>query len=192
MKNEKLLKAQDVFLDKVSHMCSKLGLNNIMAQLYAVLYLSDKPLSLNDMVEQLKISKGSVSVNIRALEGYGAVKRAWIKGTRKDYYEAELDIFRVVLGRVKSIAQSRLLEMESMINSTYKTLNSPDLLAEEEKEDEKIFRQRLDKLRGLYNQAQSLFKIFDSGLVSNMLIAKAKKNSKKETKTQAVFVPEQV
>ena len=186
--SEKLTKAQDVFLEKVSHMCNKLGLNNIMAQLYAVLYLSDKPLSLNDMVDRLKISKGSVSINIRALEGYGAVKRVWVKGTRKDYYEAEMDISGVMLGRVKSIAHSRLLEMDNMINSAYEILNSGASLTQKEKEAEKIFRQRLDKLRALYNRAQSLFNIFNSGLVSNMMAVKSEKKENKEE--EAVFVPE--
>jgi len=83
--NEDLVKAQDVFLQKINKICRDFGLNNIMAQLYAILYFSKEPLSLNDMLERLKISKGSVSINIRALERYGAVRRIWVKGSRKDY-----------------------------------------------------------------------------------------------------------
>ena len=76
--NEELLKAQDIILAKVDYICSKVGLNNVMAELYFILYFSHKPLSLDEMAERLNISKGSVSVNIRALERYGAVKRMWI------------------------------------------------------------------------------------------------------------------
>ena len=65
--NENLIKVQDIFLNRINHICKKLGLNNVMAQLYAILYLNNEPLSLDDMVERLKISKGSASVNITAL-----------------------------------------------------------------------------------------------------------------------------
>src|SRR3989338_5938972 len=113
--NENLTNAQDVFLNEINQICSKFGLNNIMAQLYAILYLSDKPLSLDDMVDRLRISKGSASINIRALERYGAVRRVWIKGSRRDYYEAEADIVKVVVGRIRSMVNGRLTELEHMI-----------------------------------------------------------------------------
>ena len=184
--NENLIKAQDSFLDKVNQICSKFGLNNIMAQLYAILYLSGKPLSLNDMVERLKISKGSASVNIRALERYGAVKKTWVRGSRKDYYEAEMDIYKVMLDRVKSISQARLSELNNMVTSSCEILNLVIPSDLEEKEDVKIFRQRLDKLKSLHDRAQSLFNLFNSGLLSRMLTDGTKKNSKKE---EAAYIP---
>jgi len=178
--NEKLEKAQDIFLGNVNQICAKFGLNNIMAQLYAILYLCNKPLSLDDMVTRLKISKGSVSVNIRALERYGTVRKVWIKGSRKDYYEAETDISRVIMDRVKSTVQSRLLEMNNMINSSYHALNSVNPSDKREKEAIMTFKERLDKLISLQNKVQSVFNLFDSGFLSNILNAKSKKNNKKE------------
>lgn len=173
--NENLLNAQDVFLGKINQICNKFGLNNIMAQLYATLYLSDKALSLNDMTERLKVSKGNASINIRALERYGAVKRVWVKGSRKDYYEAEADISKVILDRIRSMGQSRLSEMDEVINASYQALNSVDATDKEEKESIKIFRQRLDALRNLKQKAQSVFNLFNSGLMNNFLRNKGAK-----------------
>ncbi len=45
------------------------------------------------MVKRLKISKGDASLNIRELERLGIVKKIWIRGDRKDFYEAELDFY---------------------------------------------------------------------------------------------------
>lgn len=171
---KKLVKAQDIFLNGVNQLCNKFGLNNIMAELYAVLYLSNKPMSLDDMVERLKISKGSASVNIRALERYGAVRRIWVRGSRRDHYEAETGISKVIMDRVKSMAQSRLSEIDDMINSSFQALNSVSSSDKEEKEAVEIFKQRLERLRSLQNKAQSLFELFNSGLLNNML-----KNKKK-------------
>lgn len=175
--NDKLTKAQDVFLYKINQICNKFGLNNIMAQLYAVLYLSARPMSLDDMVERLKISKGSASINIRALERYGVVKRAWIKGSRKDYYEAESDIGKVVTDRIKSMAQGRLSEISDMIASSSEALDSITPQGAHEEEAVRIFRERVEKVKALYEKAQSLFEMFDaaaSGILSSDLAESVK------------------
>lgn len=172
--NKKLIEAQDVLLSRINQMCGKFGLNNIMAQLYAVLYMSDKPLSLDDMVERLKISKGSSSVNIRALERYGVVRPVWVKGSRKDYYEAETDISKVIIERIRFMANSRLKEVESMINASYDALNSVSYSNEQEKFAIEIFRQRLEKLGSFYDQAKSFLDIFNMSVSGNSAIEERK------------------
>lgn len=171
----KLVDAQDVVIHNINHICSKFGLNNIMAQLYALLYVNNKSLSLDDMSERLKVSKASASINIRALEGYGAVKKVWIKGSRKNYYEAETDIAKVIMERFKLMAERRLLETDNMIKSSYRILNPINSQGKEEKEDIKIFKERLDRLKKLHRQAQILFNLFDSGLLDNVLNSKLKR-----------------
>jgi len=167
--NAKLTDVQDIILGKINNICNKFGLNNVMAKLYAVLYLNNKPLSLNDMVERLDMSKASISINIRALERYGVVRRVWVKGSRKDYYEAETDIAKVTMTRIKSMAQSRLSEVDDMIRSSYNALNSVTCSNKEEKEAVEVFKKRLDELTKVYRKMQSLFKLFNSGLLKNVL-----------------------
>jgi DNA-binding transcriptional regulator GbsR (MarR family) len=169
--NEKLVKAQDVMLDKINIICKKFGLNNIMAQLYAILYLSAKPLSLDDMVERLKISKGSASINIRALERYGVVKRVWVKGSRKDYYDAEPDISKVIMDRIQAMARLRLSEISSMINASNEAIGRVSSNGGAEEEAVMVFKDRLEKLSVIYNQAQAFFDLFNSTLLSNNFFA---------------------
>ena len=176
--NKELAEAQDVFLGNISLLCNKLGLNNIMAQLYAVLYLSNGPLSLNDMVEGLKISKASVSINIRALERYNAVRRAWVKGSRKDYYEAETDIEKVIMNRLKSMTNRRLSEIDVMLKSSYSIFNSEKFSDKENDYDIKIFKERLGKLRNFHNRIQMLFNLFNSGMLDTILHGKLSQNNK--------------
>ena len=171
--SEELEKAQDILLGNVNQICAKFGLNNIMAQLYTVLYLHGKSMSLDDMVDRLKISKGSVSTNIRALERYGAVRKIWIKGSRKDYYEAEPDISKVIMDRAKAMAQNRLSEMDDMINSSYPALDSVNHSSKEEKEAIKTFKEKLHKLRELQNKAQSLFNLLNSSFLNKALKIKS-------------------
>lgn len=77
------------------------GFSKIMGQLYGLLYLSPKPLTLDEMAENISISKGNVSINIRALERWNMVRQVWVKGDRKDFYEAETDFWRIVRGVLK-------------------------------------------------------------------------------------------
>jgi len=174
--NKSLADAQDVFLGKLNQICNKFGLNNIMAQLYAMLYLSNRVLSLNDLKERLKISKASASINMRALERYGAVRRVWVKGSRKDYYEAEADIAKVIMDRTRSMAHGRLSEIDDMLKTSYRILDSINSVDKGERDAIKVFRERLDKLRGFHKQAQTLFNLFNSGLVDKIFKGKISKN----------------
>lgn len=168
-----LEKAQDIFLNHINKICGKFGLNNIMAQLYAVLYLSAQPLSLDDMVTRLKISKGSASTNIRALERYGAVRRVWVKGSRKDYYEAELDITKIILDRIRSMTQNRLSEVNEMIVSSDRVLGSVVAQKKEESKEMEVFKQRLEKLKELHARASTLFQLFNSSVGTMLISGKA-------------------
>lgn len=170
---DNLAMAQDVLFEKINRICGKFGLNSMMAQIYTILYLSNKALSLDDMVEQLKISKGSASINIRALERYGAVKRAWIRGSRKDYYEAESDISKVITERIRAMARNTLTEIDDMVGSSFRALESFSPHGEEEKEALRVFKERLEKLRYLYEKAQSLFDLFNTSLLNTELTEKA-------------------
>lgn len=81
---------QDVVLEKLSQLCGKFSLNNITVQRYTILYLSSKALSLDEMAERLKASEGSVSINIRALERYGAVRRFGLRVREKTSMKLKL------------------------------------------------------------------------------------------------------
>lgn len=105
----------DDFVELIGNMGAGLGLSKTACQLYALLYIKGKPLSLDAMAESLGISKGNVSVNIRNLERWEAVKKVWKKGSRKDYYRAEEDIEAIVLTRIKEGAGRRVEALKEYI-----------------------------------------------------------------------------
>ncbi len=88
--------ARRKFVEAGGHTTQSFGLGRIIGQIYSLLYLSPAPLCLDDIAEELGVSKASVSTTIRQLERWTAVKRVWMKGDRRDFYEAETD-FRSVL-----------------------------------------------------------------------------------------------
>ena len=94
--DKKLLQARDNIIESAGRTTQGFGLGRIIGQLYALLFFSPVPMSLDDMAGELGVSKGSVSTNIRELEKWGAVRQVWVKGDRKDYYEAEVDFQRIL------------------------------------------------------------------------------------------------
>ena len=156
--NKNLERAQHNFIEGISHLSSTLGFSKVMGQLYALLYLSDKPLSLDDMVKRLAISKGSASINIRELEEKGAVKKIWMKGSRRNFYEAETNLTKIVRDRITLSARWRMDEIINIIQKSEELLqnakeNSND---NEDKRKIKFYNQRLKEMKRLYKRANSL------------------------------------
>ncbi len=72
------------------------GLSRLFGQIYILLYLSDEALSLDELAEQLGVSKASVSIACRQLESWGALRHSWVKGDRRDFYVAETDFNHIL------------------------------------------------------------------------------------------------
>lgn len=183
--DESLTQVQEIVLEKINQICGKFGLNNIMAQLYALLYLSNKALCLDDMVDRLKISKGSVSINIRSLERYNAVRKVWVRGSRKDYYEAEEDIAQVLMERIKSMTQKRLREIDEMLVSVSAAPSLVESFAGGNgNADVHRFKEKIQRLRDLHTHAQALFDLFNIGLFGNILNPKAENQERQAGKVK--------
>jgi DNA-binding transcriptional regulator GbsR (MarR family) len=86
---------QDMFIQGWGRMGGYWGINRVMAEIYAQLYLSDSPLTLEEMSQKLKTSRSNISLNVRGLIELGVVNKVVIRGERKDYYSAENNIGKV-------------------------------------------------------------------------------------------------
>ena len=84
-------------------MGSAWGVNRSVAQIHALLYLGDAPLTADDIAAQLAMARSNVSVSLRELLGWSLIRRVHAMGDRRDYYEAEADMFEMV----RRIAQGR-------------------------------------------------------------------------------------
>ncbi len=69
------------------------GLNKLMGHIVALMLFYNKPISLDDICKDLKRSKGPVSQIMRRLADKGLIRKVWLPGTRKDYYEKMPDLF---------------------------------------------------------------------------------------------------
>ncbi|MBC7523145.1 MAG: ArsR family transcriptional regulator [Flavobacterium sp.] len=68
------------------------GINKTMAQIHALLMVSNQAISMEDIMDELQISRGNASMNLRALMDWGIVYKEYKAGERRDYFTAEQDL----------------------------------------------------------------------------------------------------
>ena len=90
-------RATAIFVDGMGAAAATSGiLSQLQGRIFALLYLHDGPLALEDIAAELEQSKSNVSVTIRGLVDWHLVRRTRVGGSRKDHYEAATDFWRVM------------------------------------------------------------------------------------------------
>ncbi len=101
--NDDLEKLKQDFISGLSNISGFWGFPKGMGAIFAVLYLSPGPLSLDQLVSQTSLTKGAISTNVRGLARLGLIHPVSQTGDRRDYYVAETDFYRAV----RTILQER-------------------------------------------------------------------------------------
>jgi DNA-binding transcriptional regulator GbsR (MarR family) len=73
------------------------GVNRSVAQIHALLYLSDRPMHAEEIVETLVLARSNVSTALKELQGYGIVRRVHVEGDRRDHFTAETDLWEMLM-----------------------------------------------------------------------------------------------
>jgi DNA-binding transcriptional regulator GbsR (MarR family) len=82
--------------DAVGALMEGWGFKRNMGRLWTVLYLENRPVSAAEIGDLLQLSSGAVSMLLTELQQWGAVKKAWVPGERREYYEPETSIWKMV------------------------------------------------------------------------------------------------
>jgi len=118
-----LAEAQDRFVAIWGQMGSTWGISRTMAEAHALLYITGKPLCTDDVMDRLRISRGSASMSLRSLLDWGIIRRAHKRGDRKEYFEAEQDVWvllkAVVRERMKREVQPVLASLFEIRDLTH-------------------------------------------------------------------------
>lgn len=101
----------DFFVDGVR----VLGLPRSIGEIYGLLFVSQEPLALDDLVAGLGISKGSASQGLRALKGLGAIREVQVGTERRTYFVAAVELKRLVGGFIREQIRPHLESGRSKI-----------------------------------------------------------------------------
>ena len=107
-----LNEGKEKFIQSWGTLGSNWGVNRTMAQIHALLLISPEPLSAMEVKDQLSISMGNTNMNLRALMDWGLVYKKLKSGERKEFFEAEKDMWEIVK---KIVIQRKKRELEPVV-----------------------------------------------------------------------------
>jgi DNA-binding transcriptional regulator GbsR (MarR family) len=145
-------------VETAGHASQSLGLGRVVGQIFAYLYFSRNPRTLDDLTAALGISKGSASMCVRQLEQWGALEKIWIKGDRKDYYAAKDAFGKIIKNIILDLAGKRIEGSASLLREveaelTRKNGNDNAIPAEDAFIKERIAKIKVfqEKTQGMWN-----------------------------------------
>src|SRR5437667_1315854 len=134
---------QQKFVLHWGEMGTRWGINRTVAQIHALLYVSERPLNAEQIAETLAVARSNVSTSLKELQGWGIVKLVHVMGDKRDHFESMKDVwemFRVVLDERK----------RREIDPTLKLLRECIAEAEKAKQTDKYTEERLKALHDFF------------------------------------------
>ena len=143
------------------------GFKRPMGRIWTLLYVAPEPRTAAELGDELSMSAGAVSMAISELAKWGVVKKTWRPGTRRDYFEAETDIWKLV----SRVFRERELTMVREAGATFAAADRglaasiAEMESGEPRAHLEFERTRIANLRALTAIAEALLASFVEGHV---------------------------
>lgn len=147
---DQLTPVAEKFVLHWGEMGTRWGINRTVAQVHALLFISQKPLDAEQIVSLLGVARSNVSTSLRELQSWGIIRIVHVMGDRRDHFESVKDVwdlFRQVLDERK----------KREIDPTVSLLKDCVAQAERAGASEKYSRQKLSELLGFFEQTTAWY-----------------------------------
>jgi len=153
--DSELINARQNFIQGMSRISNFWGFPRAMGAIYGAVYLSPTPLSLDEIVEQVNVTKGAVSTHVRTLERLGMVHKQIRLGDRKDYYNAEADFWKIIKGVLREREKSEFDLALGTVNDSLKMVNqaTPD---DSDAELAAFYQERMENMQRFFNSLDNI------------------------------------
>lgn len=142
--NSALHEAQEQFILEWGRMSSSWGINRTMAQILALLFTASQPMTVDEIMERLRISRGNASMSLRDLMDWGIVRRFRRPGERRDTYISESDPWIMF---AKVVRERKRREVDPTVSAIRECLAQ---VPGEDTEDAEALRNRLTGLLEIF------------------------------------------
>ena len=148
-KTAKLPDAVERFVLHWGDMGGQWGVNRSVSQIHALLYLSERPLTAEEIAAKLGLARSNVSTSIRELMAWNLIRRVPVKGDRREHFEAETDLWEIAM-RIAAVRKERELD------PAVAALEACVADAERDPKLHPVARKRLERHAGLRRHAGPL------------------------------------
>lgn len=134
MSREQLTEPELRVIETIGDFIKFWGFSKHHGRIWALLYLSEEPLSSPDIQQFLDMSAGLVSMSLKELQHWDVIIKVWVQGDRKDYYTANTDVWhmitRVMREREYHLIESSKRELDDALGDLETTEPTEELTAE--------------------------------------------------------------
>lgn len=154
--------------DAIGRLMEFWGFRRHMGRLWTVLYLSPEPMTTAELSETLRLSSSAVSLSLGELVRWGAVRKTWRPGERKDFYEAESSVWKL-LRRVYERRELNLIReaVDTFADAQARLDDARSQLGPEERQRVDFMRKRLSRLSALSRAGERLVRLLVAGRALN-------------------------
>jgi DNA-binding transcriptional regulator GbsR (MarR family) len=149
--------AHDLVIDTFGRIIEFWGFTRTMGRIFGLLYLSAEPLSLQDICDRLSISAGNASMTLNGLLRWGVVRKVWIKGERRDFYEPETDFWKMIAGVLNERERREIrLANESIDRAIALSRAARTQARGESRKQVEFTLERLERIQGLFRLGETI------------------------------------
>ena len=148
----KYSEAKEKYIQAWGTLGSSWGVNRTMAQIHALLMVSAAPLSAEEVMEELKISRGNANMNLRALLDWGLAEKVLVSGERKEFFKADKDVMKISVQVAKERKRRELDPILKLFNEISDV--------EGETNDANEFKKVTKELLKFANQTNSVLELY--------------------------------
>jgi DNA-binding transcriptional regulator GbsR (MarR family) len=144
------------------------GFRRHMGRLWTILYLSPEPMTTAELSETLQLSSSAVSLSLGELVRWGAVRKTWLPGERKDFYRAESNVWKL-LRRVYERRELNLVKeaSDAFLDAQRFLDEARDQLSGADRKRVDYMRKRVSRLSALTKTAERLVRLLIAGRALN-------------------------
>lgn len=157
--DDQLREAREKFIQGLSRIANFWGFPKAMGAIFGAVYLSPELLTLDEIVEQVGVSKGAVSTNIRNLERLGIVHKQVKLGDRKDYYSAETDFWKIVKGILREREKNEFDLAIRSVGESIKIVENASLRKSDQATGV-FYTERMENLKKFFDSLDNLVATF--------------------------------
>lgn len=151
---EELTPVMKKFILHWGEMGSNWGISRAVAQIYAIIYLCEKPITAEDISNTLALARSTVSTGLHELQGWGVVHVVHVLGDRRDHFETSGDaweMFRAILNERK----------RREIDPTLHVLTESVAELKDEKSDDAYIEERLQEMLEIFESISNVYEQLD-------------------------------
>lgn len=141
-----LARSKESFISHWGEMGSSWGVPRSMAEIHALLFVEGRPMNTDEIMDRLQVSRGNVSTTLRQLADWGIVTRVRQRGDRKDYYEAEQDVWNLLSLIVRARKRRELEPLLAALDDARSLASADDSSGADDPKAVKAHLRRLDSM----------------------------------------------